>query len=278
MPVTGFRPKVDLGTFSAPAAMATSTLSAANSMMVSVTTIMATLNRKDFRTRSVCLRPAGQLVVPSPYWPMGFALPAGMSVPLARIRSRALPELKRRFRSVLRLTVALAATSCQWYFLPSLKVSSDIRCRTFRHGSTRPPSRRFFLWKRFHLATKRSASSTTTMSSPASASPHTCLVRGSSSSSLTCLGVATTTMPLTDVLSMSLRSMQTVSALPSPTSARVSPQSWTCRSAVGTRIRRRSPDRGALHASSSSRSSKGRRNARLLPVPVGAWSTTDLPS
>mmetsp|Transcript_66820 Transcript_66820/g.186528 ORF Transcript_66820/g.186528 Transcript_66820/m.186528 type:complete len:266 (-) Transcript_66820:3-800(-) len=85
-----------------------------------------------------------------------------------------------------------------------------------------------------------------------------------------------TTRPVTFVLSLSLLNRVTDSALPGPTSSRVKPWIWTCKSAVGTRINKRRLVRLGAFSNSlpSKRMSKGRRYARVLPVPVGACNTT----
>mmetsp|Transcript_72252 Transcript_72252/g.161707 ORF Transcript_72252/g.161707 Transcript_72252/m.161707 type:complete len:207 (-) Transcript_72252:56-676(-) len=205
--------------------MATSTRCAPRSLMVSAAAATAVLKRKRLTTRKVCFKPSGSAVVPSWYWPLD-ALPLGILTPSARNNLRSTPELYVKFLSVLRLTVALAATNCQSCFLPAFSVSSAIIRKTLTHGSTRFCFARVFLWWLFHLATNLSASSMTTMSSPPRAARQALAVRGSSQRSLICLGVPATIMPLTAELSMSLRSMHTVWALPGPTNARASPQ--TC--------------------------------------------------
>mmetsp|Transcript_47972 Transcript_47972/g.126671 ORF Transcript_47972/g.126671 Transcript_47972/m.126671 type:complete len:245 (+) Transcript_47972:307-1041(+) len=244
--------------------MTTNTRVGLMSLMV-VAIVDKTLGKRNgMTTRTVWCIPGGKLLRPSRYCPSlvlsseGSKL-LGMTVPSARIRDSSTPEENWRFLRVLRLTVALAATSCH----SSCRLTRAVcvrRCfSSSMVGSSSPLKYRCRLWNVFHPATSRSASSMATMSMLARTSHHTLFVSGSSMSSQICFGVQMTMVPLASMLSMSLLSMKTVSALSAPTSERARAVVCICRSAVGTTTSMRTPCCGVLLDASSSRCTRGRR-------------------
>mmetsp|Transcript_470 Transcript_470/g.987 ORF Transcript_470/g.987 Transcript_470/m.987 type:complete len:200 (+) Transcript_470:1169-1768(+) len=184
-------PKVAFETY-ALAAVTTKQRLASSSRIVFSTTRITGGNWKGFTTRNVCRKPEGQLLVPSPYCPLLCSVPSCVSIaPSARSRTKSIPELNFMARRVNLLTVALAATSCQSSLLPASCVRLSIFCSNATHGSIKPCRSLFRRWILFHLETKRSASSTTTISSAAKALLHGSAVTGLLRSSIICLGVAT---------------------------------------------------------------------------------------
>mmetsp|Transcript_58198 Transcript_58198/g.107462 ORF Transcript_58198/g.107462 Transcript_58198/m.107462 type:complete len:202 (-) Transcript_58198:117-722(-) len=183
------------------------------------------------------------------------------------------------------LSVAVAATSCQLFasgFNPiPLCLNAAMARRSRAQGSRSTSESLSSTGMRFFCAFDQdmilSASSTTTTSNCSTAVRHALCVALSSSNSTMCLGVATNTVPRGTLLSTSRRRKQTESARRGPTIPRMRAHICTCRSGFGTKmsILNWLPLLCCCRACSLCR--RGKRNARVFPVPVGDCITTDSP-